>query len=54
MEDVVAGVEGLGVEGVRGVATEDGVGTEDVGVGEGVDGQDQLKYWNSQSTEQFT
>lgn len=57
VEDGVAGVEGLDVEGtvgVQGVATEEGVGAEGVGVGEGVDGQDQLKYWSSQVTVQFT
>lgn len=43
---VVTGVRGVGVEGV------DVEGVEDVG--EGVDGQDQLKNWSLQSREQFT
>lgn len=59
LDDVDWGVEGVDfedvVDGVEGVVVlEDvGVGVEGVGV-EGVDGQDQLKTWSWQSTEQFT
>lgn len=42
----VVGVDGLGVE--------EGVGLEGVVVGEGVDGQDQLKNSKWQLSEQFT
>lgn len=42
------------VVGVDGLAVEEGVGLEGVGVGEGVDGQDQLKNSSWQVSEQFT
>lgn len=46
VDGCVVGVDGLGVE--------EGVSLEGVGVGEGVDGQDQLKNSNLQLSEQFT
>lgn len=60
LDDVDWGVEGVDfedvVDGVEGVVVWEDVsvvGVEGVGV-EGVDGQDQLKIWSWQSTEQFT
>lgn len=51
------GVEGVDfedvVDGVEGVVVRGDVGVEGVEV-EGVDGQDQLKTWIWQSSEQFT
>lgn len=50
MLDVVDGR----VVGVDGLDVEESVGLEGVGVGEGVDGQDQLKNSKWQLSEQFT